>query len=210
MNDSYYLKYLKYKNKYLNLQKGGLPAPLPKSPDEILDFIKEITMENSRIRLEAYNEYPVPITEIIINKERYSYIEKHVSKSSSKEYFAQKPIQPIVFSKGIDRMYALMDLLDEFSKKAHNDKFKVFIVAQFIIINQVFSDGNHRSAIYVLTNYGGFNEEQVKRIMDFTERIHSWKGDLHDLGLWELDSNGIYKPKMKELLDNRDISFLFR
>jgi hypothetical protein len=209
MNDSYYLKYIKYKNKYLKLQKGGFPTPLPKSPDEILEFIKEITMENSRIRLEAYYEHPGSITEITINKERYSYIEKHVSKSSSKEDFAQKPIQPIVFSKGIDRMYALMDLLVEFSTKAYNDKFKVFIVAQFIIINQVFSDGNHRSAIYVLTKYGGFNEEQVKTIMDFTERIHNWEGDLHDSGLWKLFNDRLLKPKIDELLHNRDISFLF-
>jgi hypothetical protein len=190
MNNSYYLKYIKYKNKYLKLQKGGDGKPLPKLDNEILEFIKEITMENIRIRFESSSEYPEHIIETI---------KTFVSESSSKEDFKKQEIQPFVFSKGINKMYGLMDLLSTFSNKSYTAKFKVFIVAQFIIINQVFSDGNHRTAMYVLAKYGGFNEGEIKQIMDFTERIHKWDGDLKDLGMWKLESDKLLKPQIDKI-----------
>ena len=204
--NNYFLKYKKYKKKYLKLQKGGVEKPLPKSKEDILSFIKELTMYNIDIRLEEYEKHPGPLFEYTIDNIRYLHIAEILSKLLDKNDFLK--IDKIVFSKGINRIYKLIDLLYILSTETYSEKFKVFIVAQFIILNQVFSDGNHRSAMYVLNKYGNFNEGEIKLIMEFTERIHKGDEDLQRVGIWKLDYDGLLQPEIKKLLEI-DISYLF-
>ena len=155
---------------------------------------------------EEYEKNPGPMFEYTIDTTRYLHITEIISKLLDKEDFLK--IEKIVFSKGINRIYKLMDFLYILSTETYSEKFKIFIVAQFIILNQVFSDGNHRSAMYVLNNYGNFNEREIKLIMEFTERIHKGDEELQRAGLWKLDYDGLLQPEIIKLLEI-DISILF-
>lgn len=166
----------------------------------MLDFIKELILYNSSIRKE---DCPANIYDYTITNERYSYIKDIVDKASSKKNF--EIIQPIVFSKGINRLYGLIDFINWINATHYFNNLKAFLIAQFIVLNQIFSDGNHRSAIYFLEQYGKFNKVKITEIMTFTERIHKWDGDLNKAGLWVLDTERLLKPQIDLLLTSKQM-----
>jgi hypothetical protein len=198
--DTFKEKYLKYKTKYLELKslcnnkiKGGsLSIPKNDGP-EMLRFIKNITMENIKIRFTGKQEY----RELI-----------DLTNSVEKLSDFKKPNFEIVYTKGYDRLFRLVNYLlmnDEINTKSNN--CKALIVAQFIIINQVFGDGNHRTALYVLENYSDYSPPEIKTIMGITESIHRYDGSLKYL--WSgIDANLL--PNFDKLYHHEGISGLLK
>ena len=82
------------------------------------------------------------------------------------------------------------------------EDYKSLLVAQFIIINQVFGDGNHRAALFVLNHYSKYSPEIITRIMSVTDRIHKWDGDLKHTKIW-IDQHRstfeYYLPDLKKI-----------
>jgi hypothetical protein len=195
MINNYQNKYLKYKKKYLELKKllGGSEI-IPKNNDEnMLIFIKKIVEKNASIR---FSEKPY-----------YEILIKNIHNVEILDSFTRETFNEI-FSKGTDRLYNLINYIttnDEFISKANN--CKALIVAQYIIINQVFGDGNHRTAIFVLENYSTYTRAEIITIMDITERIHKWDGSLNYL--WTgVDPNRL--PKFELLYNDSEISGLLK
>ena len=195
MINNYQEKYIKYKKKYLELKKllGGSEI-IPKNNGEtMLIFIKEIVKKNASVR---YSEKPY-----------YESLIKNISEVLSLENFRTNIFNEI-FSKGTHILYNLINYIttnDEFLSKPNN--CKALIVAQYIIINQVFGDGNHRTASFVLDNYSDYTPSEIKTILDITERIHIWDGDLTYLWIGEYPNE---IPNFELLYHNPEISGLLK
>ena len=178
----YYSKYRKYKKKYLSLRKkhlGGMPE-LPNSHDEILNFIKSLVKNNIQNR---YEVSPAIIREYTIGPHNIDRLNDFVDSINTFNSFCDDILQP-VFSKGCNRLLEFIKFINNGSVWKNMNKYKVLLIAQFIILNQVFSDGNHRAAIYVLDNYSIYSPENKRNIMSLTERIHKWDGDLKKKQFW--------------------------
>jgi len=195
MIDKYQKKYTKYKKKYLELKKlfGGSEI-IPKNNDEtMLIFIKKIVEKNASVR---YSEKPF-----------YECLVRDIRGVLSLDDFTNIRFNEI-FSKGTDRLYRMIDYLAtdvEFNSKPNN--CKALIVAQYIIINQVFGDGNHRTAMFVLEKYSNYTPEEIETIMYMTERIHKWDGGLNYL--WTgVDPKRL--PKFELLYNDSEISGLLK
>jgi len=83
-----------------------------------------------------------------------------------------------------------------------SDDIRAILISQYIILNQIFGDGNHRAGLFVLRNYSSFKEERIQQIMKLTERMHKYNGDLRDRGFWSI-TNDVYVPifsKINEML----------
>jgi len=192
---NYQEKYIKYKKKYLELKKlvGGREI-IPKNNDKtMLNFIKKIVEKNASVR---YSEKPY-----------YESLIKNISEVLSLENFTAGIFNDI-FSKGTYKLYNLINYIttnDEFLSKPNN--CKALIVAQYIIINQVFGDGNHRTAIFVLENYSNYTPLEIKTILDITEQIHKWNGPLKHLWIGEYPDE---KPNFDALYHTREISGLLK
>ena len=113
-----------------------------------------------------------------------------------------------VFTKGYDRLFRLQQYMmrDEIYNSKNNNA-KALIVAQFIIINQVFGDGNHRTALYVLNKYSSYSQAEKEIIMKITEDIHRYDGDLKYL--WSgIDGN--FFPNYEKLMENKYMNELLK
>jgi hypothetical protein len=193
-------KYIKYKYKYLNLtQKLLLPTNnilygginrIPTCNDiSMLFFIKDIIKKNAELRFSEKIDYE-PMIEAINSVTNICNFEEDKFKK--------------ILSKGYDRLYRLIKYITsnkDFLKKSNN--YKALIVAQFIIINQLFGDANHRTALYVLDQYSNYTIDDKKIIMTITERIHNYKGDLKYL--WE-GIEADKKPNFEKLESIKDFS----
>jgi hypothetical protein len=199
-NNIYKEKYLKYKIKYSQLKTlykknlfGGTFS-IPKNDGmEMLTFVKNITLQNVKIRFS--------------NKQEYQELLDLTNSVTKIDDFKKHNFE-IIFTKGYDRLFRLVNYIledDTFIRKSNN--CKALIVAQFIIINQVFGDGNHRTAIYVLENYSSYSPDEIKTIMSITERIHYYSGDLKYL--WT-GMDGNFLPNFTKLYDNEEISGLLK
>ena len=172
----------------------------------LLDFIKEIVHYNAKIR---YLDTPNSIYEYTIYSKNFDTIVNCIHKISDINQFSNPNLKP-VFSKGIDRLFGLIELIKDISfNNSHTENYKMFMIAQYIILNQIFGDGNHRTSKYVLENYSTYSNEEIEFIMNFTERIHSWKGDLHNAKLW-VCKGGLLCPHTNKLLANEQISLLLK
>jgi hypothetical protein len=188
-------KYLKYKSKYLKLKKNiqfGGSNSIPKFNDNVmLKFIKKIIKENANIR---YN-----------GKEFLKEFINDIIKIDDIMDFSQDRFK-FILTKGCDRLYKLIDYITtdkEFSIISNN--CKALIVAQYIIINQVFGDGNHRTALYVLSKYSNYSKPEIDVIMFITEKIHKGDGDFNNL--W-YGPEANERPNFDKLKVNPDISEL--
>ena len=199
-NNMYKEKYLKYKVKYSELKRqvekkmhGGINFIPKNSGAEMLSFVKNITVENIKIRFTG--------------KQEFADLMRLTTSAEKVDEFTKYNFE-IVFTKGYDRLLRLIDYITTdpmFISKSNN--CKALIVAQFIVINQVFGDGNHRTADFVLRNYSTYSPEEIKIIMDVTERIHGYRGDLKYL--WTgIDGNLL--PNFEKLYDNVEISGLLK
>ena len=203
MNTNYYSKYIKYKGKYLELKKGGAPKAIPESDENMLNFIKDLIFANVGIN---FIESPSKIYDYTIYNANIVFIKDTITKAKNKDELT--PIKKIVFSKGIDRLFNFADFVRGLSKISDNNKLKQLLIAQYIVVNQVFSDGNHRTAIYFLKNYSNFTNKEIDFIMDFTERIHKYGGDLQRSGLWR-GADGKLEPNIDLIMANGGIRRLF-
>lgn len=189
-------KYLKYKTKYTELKQklyGGRGFIPKRNDDTMLNFIKNIIEENVKIR---FREKP-----------DFQFMLKNIRYVGDINDFKNEEFE-FILTKGYDRLYRLIDYIvsdEEFNSKSNN--CKALIVAQFIIINQVFGDANHRTSIFVLTNYSEYTEDEIITIMSVTERIHVWNGNLKFLWTGE-EANKL--PNFVRLYDNPDISGLLK
>jgi hypothetical protein len=171
----------------------------------LLDFIKEIVHYNTKIR---YLDTPDSIYEYTIYSKNFDSIVNCIYKISDINQFSNPILKP-VFSKGISRLFGLFQLIKDISfYNSHTENYKMFMIAQYIILNQIFGDGNHRTSKYVLKNYSTYSNEEIQFIMNFTERIHSWKGDLHNAKLWVCKEDLLY-PNIDRLVADKQINFLF-
>lgn len=171
----------------------------------LLDFIKEIVHYNTKIR---YLDTPNSIYEYTIYSKNFDPIVNCIHKISDINQFSNPILKPI-FSKGIDRLFGLIELIkDKIFSNSHRKNYKMFMISQYIILNQIFGDGNHRTSKYVLENYSTYSNEEIEFIMNFTERIHSWKGDLHNAKLWVYKGDLLF-PNIDRLVDDKQINFLF-
>lgn len=171
-----------------------------------LDFIKNVVHYNIKTR---YIDMPKLIYEYTVYSENYDSIYEHITKIKDFHQFCNSILKP-VFSKGINRLFKLIDLMNDSSLwKNRTINYKMFIVAQYIILNQVFGDGNHRTSIYVLNIFSTYSNEEIELIMNFTERIHHWKGDLHNEKLWIHKEKLLY-PDTKKLFTDKHISLLLK
>lgn len=87
----------------------------------------------------------------------------------------QKEIGEVISSKGIDRLISLEKFLSGINCKTNkpiswfhdvNIKYRVTLTACYIINAQVFSDGNHRTALQYLENSGLFDEGISIKLID--------------------------------------------
>ena len=178
----YYSKYRKYKKKYLSLRRkqlGGMPE-LPNSHHELLNFIKLLVKNNIQNR---YEQNPSIIREYTIGPHNIDRLNQFVDSIHTFEDFCN-PILESIFSKGCVRLQEFIKFIQNESIWENMNKYKVLLIAQFIILNQIFGDGNHRAAIYVLDNYSMYSPEYKSKIMEVTERIHKWNGDLKNKKFW--------------------------
>lgn len=164
----------------------------------MLDFIKELIKINAKYR---YEKTPTTIREYTIHDGNIKLILSFIDDIKSVNDFDNKILKPI-FSKGINRLYSLLDFIKDYE----NSKLKTFLIAQFIVLNQVFGDANHRCAIHILKKQ--FTDEEIKIIMNFTERIHVYNGDLKKSGFWT-DRYGLLYPNIKKLINFREIRHIF-
>lgn len=195
----YYQKYLKYKEKYLNLKKmsGGAPKQTPKNEAEFLDFAKDIALFNARLRFIGKSWYADLVKTICSLGDITQFKELIFENSNYKE----------LISKGYQPLYNLAEfiLFDEI--KSRNPNSKALLIAQFIVINQIFGDGNHRTAQYVLDNYSDYTYSEKEIIKRITEQIHEYTGDYKNLWVGDYPFR---KSNLKKMLDDPEISGLLK
>jgi hypothetical protein len=99
----------------------------------------------------------------------------------------ENPILAPVLSKGPHRIIKLEEFIKNHEGTDANRR--AVLISQYIILNQVFGDGNHRAGLFVLKNHSSFNEKCIKEIMKLTEEIHKYEGSLKDKGFWLYDKD---------------------
>jgi hypothetical protein len=163
----------------------GPPASLTPSLTTyiISDLIKKLLIDNVHNRFE---ERPEDIREYTIHPGNKDIILEYIRNNKINKETVANPILNPVLSKGSHRIINL----EEFIKKLNGmDNRRAILISQYIILNQVFGDGNHRAGLFVLRNHSSFNEECIQEIMKLTERIHKYDGDLKKKGFWLYDKD---------------------
>ena len=164
------------------------------------NLVKDLLIENVHNR---FVERPEDIQEYTIHPGNKDKILTYMrAKSVNKETVADPILKPVL-SKGSKRIINLQEFITKLNNKMElSDDIRAILISQYIILNQVFGDGNHRAGLFVLRNYSSFGEERIQKIMKLTERMHAYDGDLRSRGFWRRE-NDIYVPdfsKMDEML----------
>jgi hypothetical protein len=172
------------KKSLIRKHKGGNPE-LPNNEHDLLEFIKLLIKNNLQDRLEIN---PKSIQEYTIGNHNFDIINSFVDRISHIDDLCHHELHP-VFSKGCERVIELVRFINnrilwEQTEDLSLIEYKSLLIAQFIIINQVFGDGNHRAALFVLNNYSNYSYETKNNIMSITRRIHDWNGDIKDRNFW--------------------------
>ena len=169
-----------------------------------IHFIKNLIFKNLSLR---YEEKPTYIREYTIYDKNKDKIINFLSQINKISQFDDDILKPI-FSKGSNRLFQLINLInDDIFYNLQKNNFKLFFIAQFIILNQVFGDANHRMSIYILKIYSTYTQKEIDFVMNFTERIHCYKGDLHHVNLWKVYGELMY-PNIEKIFDNKEVSLL--
>ena len=162
-------------------------------------LVKKLLIENVHNR---FVENPEDIREYTIHPGNKNKILTYMhAKSVNRETVADPILKPVL-SKGPERIINLQDFINKLNGMELSDDIRAILISQFIILNQVFGDGNHRAGLFVLRNHSSFGEERIQKIMKLTERMHAYGGDLRSRGFWRRE-NDIYVPdfsKMDEML----------
>lgn len=153
----------------------------------LIDFLKEITNVNVKIR---YESQPLKIYPHTIGKFNIEKINKKIELITKIDDFNSDDLSS-VFTKGIKKLFDYAKFIEKTVglELTHNQVF--LLIAQYLVLNQVFGDGNHRTTISVLKKYTTYLDKEIGSIMKITERIHVWRGDLHESGLWTRDGDNL-------------------
>ncbi len=159
------------------------------------NLVKDLLIENVHNR---FVERPEDIQEYTIHPGNKDKILTYMrAKSVNKETVADPILKPVL-SKGPQRIINLQDFINKLNGMELSDDIRAILISQFIILNQVFGDGNHRAGLFVLRNHSSFGEERIQKIMKLTERIHKYDGDLRTSGFW-YRMDDIYVPDFSKI-----------
>ena len=197
-------KFKRKKNKkHRTLKKNVGRGPPPRTsasttvePIDASSLVKTLLIQNVHNR---FVERPEDIQEYTIhpgNKDKIlTYIRaKQINKSTVAD-----PILKPVLSKGSQRIIKLQEFITELNNKMELSNYiRAILISQYIILNQVFGDGNHRAGLFVLRNHSSIGEEDIQKIMKLTERMHAYNGDLRSRGFW-YRMDDIYVPDFSKI-----------
>ncbi len=179
-----------YKNKLLMDYTHVKTIP-NKNNIDMLIFIKDIIKKNIYIRFPKNN--CLELNDLIDSITKIGEI---------------KGLLNNVFNKGYNMLYNLIDYIT--SNKffiTQTPNCQALIVAQFIVINQIFGDGNHRTVLYILKNYSKYTDEDIVYILKITDKIHLWNGTLKYLWIGEEKKK---EPDFIQLYNYKKISLLLK
>ena len=158
-------------------------------------LVKELLIDNVHNR---FVETPEDIQEYTIHPGNKDKILTYMrAKSVNKETVADPILKPVL-SKGSQRIIKLQDFITKLNRMELSDDRRAILISQYIILNQVFGDGNHRAGLFVLRNHSSFGEERIQKIMKLTERMHAYNGDLRSRGFW-YRMDDIYVPEFSKI-----------
>jgi hypothetical protein len=160
------------------------------------NLVKDLLIENVHNR---FVETPEDIREYTIHPGNKDKILTYIrAKQINKETVADPILKPVL-SKSSQRIIKLQEFITKLNNKMElSDDRRAILISQYIILNQVFGDGNHRAGLFVLRNYSSFREERIQKIMKLTERIHKYDGDLRTSGFW-YRMDDIYVPDFSKI-----------
>ena len=163
-------------------------------PIDASSLVKKLLIDNVHNR---FVEYPEDIREYTIHPGNKDKILTYMrAKSVNKETVADPILKPVL-SKGPQNIINLQDFINNLNGMEFSDDIRAILISQYIILNQVFGDGNHRAGLFVLRIYL-FGEEHIQKIMKLTERMHKYDGDLRSRGFWN-KNNGVYMPDFSKI-----------
>ena len=152
---------------------------------EILELVKALLLQNVNNR---YEIYPNQIRDYTIYSENKDRIIDFINSIVAIEQLHNFILRPVL-SKGSDRiMYFIHFIQNINSNHSLSEVEKAILKSQFIILNQVFGDGNHRAALYILRMTIN-NEGMVQNVMRITERMHEYGGDLKHKNYWIINND---------------------
>jgi hypothetical protein len=159
-------------------------------------LVKDLLIDNVHNR---FVERPEDIREYTIHPGNKDKILTYMrAKSVNKETVADPILKPVL-SKGSQRIIKLQEFITKLNNKMElSDDRRAILISQYIILNQIFGDGNHRAGLFVLRNYSSFGEERIQKIMKLTERMHKYDGDLRTRGFWNR-KHDIYVPDFSKI-----------
>jgi len=153
-------------------------------------IIKELLLDNVNNR---FVERPDSIQDYTIHPGNKDNIIRYINTISNiKEGVVSNPVLNPVLSKGYERILRLKQFIEYMNNKDLPDNIKAVLISQYIIINQVFGDGNHRAGLSILRKHSTYVEKDIQKIMAITERIHKYDGDLKSKNFW------MYNPDFSE------------
>lgn len=196
-------KFKRKKNKkHRTLKKDVGRGPPPRTsasttvePIDASSLVKALLIENVHNR---FVERPEDIQEYTIHPGNKDKILTYMrAKSVNKETVADPILKPVL-SKGSQRIIKLQEFITKINRMELSNDIRAILISQYIILNQVFGDGNHRAGLFVLRNYSSFREERIQKIMKLTERMHAYDGDLRSRGFW-YRMDDIYVPDFSKI-----------
>jgi hypothetical protein len=182
------IRKLKKKKSLKIKHRGGMPE-LPRTNHEILQLIKLLVKNNIQNR---YEQNPEVMRENTIGPHNIDNLNQFVDSIINIHHFCDAILAP-VFSKGCARLNEFVKFIENGSFWKNMEKYKALLIAQYIIINQIFGDGNHRAAIYILDHYSTYSTENKQNIMSITGRIHDWDGNLKKKKFWISQKNSEFE-----------------
>jgi hypothetical protein len=146
-------------------------------------LIKDLLIDNVHNRFVERPEY---MREYTIHPGNKDIILEYIRNNEINKETVANPILKPVLSKGSHRIIQLEEFIEKLNRM---DNRRAILISQYIILNQVFGDGNHRAGLFVLRKHSSFNEECIEKIMELTEEIHKYEGRLKDKGFWLYDKD---------------------
>ena len=165
-------------------------------PIDAASLVKTLLIKNVHNRFERPR--PEDIREYTIHPGNMDKILTYIdAKPINKETVADPILKPVL-SKGSQRIIKLQEFIIKLNEMELSNNIRAILISQYIILNQVFGDGNHRAGLFVLRNHSSFEKERIQKIMHLTERIHKYDGDLQSSGFWYRMDN-IYVPDFSKI-----------
>ena len=141
--------------------------------------------ENLYIEPNRYNL----IMETINNLPEFNTLSEFIQLIKSPDF---NIIQKVIFGKGIDRLESFNKLINNqiylpwISTFTHSKTIKLY--AAWIIYNQIFSDGNHRTAVYFLNHYLKNKNSEYIYYLRSHDKYYCWGSDNWKYNMLELNT----------------------